>query len=130
MSEKYNVPPLYALSVGIVESQLTHRTPAGKLRVSRVGALGIFQVRPFVAPDYNLTNRRENIEAGIKILSGLITHFKGDKWKAAEAYNCGLSGRRGKWKKAAKRYRLKVSLTYVRSRKLGYLWNIYTKKAL
>ena len=80
MSHKYNVSPLYVLSVGIVESQLTHTNESGEVRISRAGAVGILQVTQKYAPRknktnlYNVTNERENIEAGVRMLEGLIKY--------------------------------------------------------
>ncbi len=87
----------------------------------------MFQVKPSTAPKFDVYDPHENIKAGICVLGWLIKHYD-DKWVAAEAYNCGIRGRRTIYKDAAKRYRRKVSVTYVRIRKSGKLWNIYSKK--
>jgi len=88
----------------------------------------MFQVKPSTMPMFNVYDYHENIRAGICNLGWLIKVYKGDKWKAAEAYNCGQEGRLTIYKAAAKRYRRKVSVTYVHMKKSGKLWNIYSRK--
>lgn len=125
-ADKHNVNQTLALSLAIVESQLLHTYKSGKVRVSSKGAVGLFQVKPSVMSNYNLTNIYENADASMILVSWLIKKYKGDKWKAMEAYNCGPSGRLGKYKDAAKRFRKKVSITYVHIKRSGRLWNVYT----
>ncbi len=127
-AQKNGVDVILALSLALVESQIKHTYKSGKVRISPKGAVGLFQVMPWVMSNYNLTNIHENADAAMKLLAKLIKDYNGDKWIAMEAYNCGPTGRLGKYKNAAKRFRRKVSVTYVRIRKSGKLWNIYTKK--
>jgi len=123
-----NVPLKYALAIGLVESELSHTEKNGSVRISHKGAVGIFQVMPTSAPDYDLYDRSENIEAAIKIMAWLLARYK-NKWEAVEAYGCGRAGRL-KYRISAKNYRRKVSVTYVIMKKTGQLWSIYSKKAL
>ncbi len=127
-AQKHGVNEVLAMSLALVESQLLHTYESGKVRVSTKGAVGLFQVKPDVMSNHNLTNIHENADAAMILVAWLIKSYKGDKWKAMEAYNCGPTGRIGKYKGAAKRFRRKVSVTYVRIRDSGKLWNIYTRK--
>ncbi|HDY89338.1 MAG TPA: lytic transglycosylase domain-containing protein [bacterium] len=122
------VPFKYALAIGLVESELKHHWENGSVKISPKGAVGIFQVMPASATNYNLYDRSENIEAGIKIIAWLLGRYK-NKWEAVEAYGCGRAGRL-KYRISARNYRRKVSVTYVMMRKTGRLWSIYSRKAL
>lgn len=121
-----NVPVKYALAIVLVESELSHFEKDGSVKISPKGAVGIFQVMPASATNYNLYDRSENIEAAIKIIAWLLKRYK-NKWEAVEAYGCGPTGRL-KYRISARIYRRKVSVTYVRIKKTGQLWSIYSKR--
>ena len=124
-ADKHDVNEVLALSLAIVESQLLH-IRNGKLLVSSKGAVGLLQGMPWVLTNHNLTNIYENADGAMGLVAKLIKRYGGDVWKAMEAYNCGPDGRLGKYKSAAKRFRRKVSVTYVNIKRSGMLWNVYT----
>ena len=84
MSEAHGVDPLLVRALIQVESKYNPRARSSK------GAMGLMQLMPQTAREYNLRNPydpKTNIEAGIKRLKSLI-----DKWGvelALAAYNAG-----------------------------------------
>lgn len=60
--------------------------------VSRVGAQGLMQLMPATQQRYGVRNAfdsRQNIDAGVRHLGGLLETFRGDPRLAAAAYNAG-----------------------------------------
>ena len=85
MSEAHGVDPLLVRALIQVESN--YQTAAR----SRKGAMGLMQLMPSTARDYNVRNPfdpRANIEAGIKHLKSLIDRF-GRVELGLAAYNAG-----------------------------------------
>jgi soluble lytic murein transglycosylase-like protein len=60
--------------------------------VSRKGARGLMQLMPSVIKDFNISDAfdpRQNIRAGVELLSGLLKEYNGDYSLALAAYNAG-----------------------------------------
>ena len=60
--------------------------------VSSKGAMGLMQLMPATARLYNLRNpfdAKENVEAGVRHLKGLLENFRGDVSLSLAAYNAG-----------------------------------------
>jgi hypothetical protein len=88
VSEAQGVNPLLVRALIQVESKFR---PTAR---SRKGAMGLMQLMPSTAREYNLRNPFEpkaNIEAGIKHLKSLIDRFGSSLELALAAYNAGPS---------------------------------------
>jgi hypothetical protein len=85
MSEAHGVDPMLVRALIQVESGYRPRAR------SRKGAMGLMQLMPSTAREYNVRNPfdpKSNIEAGIKHLKTLIDRFRGTELALA-AYNAG-----------------------------------------
>ncbi len=86
MSEAHGVNPLLVRALIEVESRFR---PTAR---SRKGAMGLMQLMPSTAKEYNVRNPFEpkaNIEAGIKHLKTLLDRFGSSVELALAAYNAG-----------------------------------------
>ncbi len=111
----YSVDPF--LLMGLIETESSYRTGA----VSNKGAVGLMQLRPFVAramavemgdrgSQVRLTELTTNVRLGSYYLAKLLRRFDGDLSLALEAYNQGPTrvaakvnaGSRMKWRYAQK----------------------------
>ena len=85
-AEKYNIDVKFLKSVAKAESNFNPND------VSSSGAMGIMQLMPATAKEYNVSNPydpKENIMGGAELLSVLLKKYKGDKTLALAAYNAG-----------------------------------------
>lgn len=85
-STKYNVPKAMICAVILQESGGNPKA------VSPVGARGLMQLMPQTAKRFgvkNITDPRQNVEAGTKYLRFLLDRFKGDYKLALAGYNSG-----------------------------------------
>lgn len=87
-ARRYNVPPKLVLAVIDAES---NGNPKAR---SKAGAVGLMQLMPATArglgfSSSKLTDPDTNIHAGVKYLSQLLKHYRGDVRKAVAAYNAG-----------------------------------------
>jgi len=60
--------------------------------VSHKGAMGLMQLMPATARMYDLRNpfdAKQNVEAGVRHLKGLLENFRGDVSLSLAAYNAG-----------------------------------------
>jgi len=82
---KHNVDPNLAAAVANTESNFRANA------VSPKGAIGPMQLMPKTARDLGVNphNPAQNIDAGMRLLSGLLRRFGGDKSRALAAYNAG-----------------------------------------
>lgn len=86
LAAKYGIEPALAHAVITVES--AYRADV----VSDKGAIGLMQLMPATAGDLNVTDPfdpHQNIDGGIRYLSGLMKRFNGDVSLAAAGYNAG-----------------------------------------
>lgn len=86
MSEKYKVP--VALIQKMIETESNYNPNA----VSSAGARGLMQLMPANIREMGVTNPndpRQNIEAGVKEISGYLSRYNGDLVMALAAYNAG-----------------------------------------
>lgn len=93
-SSQYNVPE--ALVRAVIRQETGHLdSPSEQASaVSKRGALGVMQIMPRTGADLgykveDLKDPSQNIMAGTKLLSQLMTQFGGDISKVAAAYNAG-----------------------------------------
>jgi soluble lytic murein transglycosylase-like protein len=84
------VPVDLALAIARRESNTCHWHTDGSVKIGRSGEVGVFQVMPSTARDFNLYDVAQNIQAGIGYLAALYQQF-GDWTLASEAYNWGPS---------------------------------------
>ena len=86
MSQAHGVNPMLVRALIQVESGYQPKARSNK------GAMGLMQLMPSTAKEYNVRNPYEpkaNIEAGIKHLKSLIDRFGGGVELALAAYNAG-----------------------------------------
>lgn len=85
-AEAHGVDPLLVRALIQVESKYQPRAR------SRKGAMGLMQLMPSVAREYNVRNAydpKANIMAGVQKLKSLIDEWGGDIQRALAAYNAG-----------------------------------------
>ncbi len=85
-SSRNRVPA--SLVSALIEKESGYNTRA----VSPKGAMGLMQIMPALAKEYNVTdpfNPVENIRAGVTHLKDLLEEYHGDYKKALAAYNAG-----------------------------------------
>ena len=85
-AKRHNLDPDLVKAVIKVESNFNSGA------ISRKGAIGIMQLMPDTADDYNVSNPfnpKENIDGGTKYLKKLMEMFSGDLELTLAAYNAG-----------------------------------------
>jgi hypothetical protein len=85
-SDTYGVDPILVQALIQVESNYKPRARSSK------GAMGLMQLMPSVAREYNVRNAYDpasNIDAGVRKLKSLIDSMQGDLKRALAAYNAG-----------------------------------------
>lgn len=84
---KYDLEPAFIKSVIQVESAFDRNA------ISRAGAMGLMQLMPATAADYQLKQDHfdpmRNIEAGVQHLKDLMERYDSDKTLSLAAYNAG-----------------------------------------
>lgn len=106
-SAHHDLDFMLMLAVGIGESDLSHTSNNGKVKISKRGAVGIFQMMSNTMPvGLNQYVFIENIWAAAKVIKDLKKYY-GNTGQALEAYNCGKNGR-VKYPVSARIYRKKI----------------------
>jgi soluble lytic murein transglycosylase-like protein len=85
-AQTYGVDPILVQALIQVESNYHPRARSSK------GAMGLMQLMPSVAKEYNVRNAYDpaaNISAGVQKLKGLLDKWGGDVRMALAAYNAG-----------------------------------------
>lgn len=84
---KYNLEPAFIKAVIHVESAFDH------LAVSKAGAMGLMQLMPATAADYELTTNTfapsRNVEAGVRHMRDLMDRYDSNMRLSLAAYNAG-----------------------------------------
>ncbi len=126
-AERHRVDP--ALIRAVIETESGWNPVA----VSRKGAAGLMQLHPVTAQRLgvsNIFNPRENVNAGVRYLKGLLERYNGNLDLALAAYNAGEGavdrhGGRIPPYRETRRYVQKVQDAYFRpgSGRLGDFWS-------
>ncbi len=85
-ARKHNVDPNLVRAIIKVESG------GNPSAVSRKGAMGLMQLMPATARELNVSNPfdpKQNVDAGVRHLKGLLDNFRGDLNLTLAAYNAG-----------------------------------------
>jgi len=87
LSLKYDLEPAFIKAMIHVESAFDARA------ISRAGAMGLMQLMPATAANYQLRQNhfdpRSNIEAGVQHVKDLMDRYDSDKKLSLAAYNAG-----------------------------------------
>lgn len=86
ISEKYKIP------AGLIQKMIETESSYNPNAVSSAGARGLMQLMPANIKEQGVTNAndpRQNIEAGVKEISGYLSRYNGDLVMALAAYNAG-----------------------------------------
>jgi len=82
----------YKVDAALVRAVIHAESAFNAKALSKKGAQGLMQLMPGTAKDLGVTNAfdvQQNIEGGVKYLSGLLDTFNGDIKLATAAYNAG-----------------------------------------
>lgn len=82
----------YGVDRALVRAVIHAESWFNREAVSRVGAQGLMQLMPATQQRYGVHDAfdsRQNIDAGVRHLGGLLETFRGDAQLAAAAYNAG-----------------------------------------
>lgn len=81
----------YGLDPNLAVAQARAESGLNQAAVSRVGAIGVFQLMPATAAWLGVDphDLAQNIDGGVRYLSQLLAEFGGDVQKALAAYNWG-----------------------------------------
>lgn len=85
-ARKHGVPIRFALAVAWAESDMD------PISISRTGAMGLMQMIPTTAREYGVDDpfdARQSADGGVRFLAWLLKRYRGDKRRAAAAYNWG-----------------------------------------
>jgi soluble lytic murein transglycosylase-like protein len=124
-AERHDVDP--ALIRAVIQTE-SHWNPSA---ISRRGAAGLMQLIPGTAERYGVTdvfNPKQNVDAGVRHLRGLLNRYSGNLDLALAAYNAGEGAvaRHGGMPpfRETRNYVLKVTNAYFRpgSGRLGNWW--------
>lgn len=85
---KYDLEPAFIKAVIHVESAFD------RFAISRAGAMGLMQIMPATAADYQLEqdqfNSKRNVEAGVQHMKDLMDRYSSDMKLSLAAYNAGV----------------------------------------
>lgn len=89
---------LYGVPVELAKAQAWQESQGLQSALSRVGAIGVFQIMPPTAGDLGINPRdlEQNVEGGIRYMKMLLQRYNGNERLALAAYNWGM-GNVDKW---------------------------------